>query len=57
MKKLSPLFLLALITMALPSDAADKPSIQSNNVLCELLGIGCSVVVITSDSDGDGSGK
>lgn len=57
MKKLSHALLVALLALSFSNQAAEKPSVSSNNILCDLLGIGCSVITTTSDSDNDGSGK
>lgn len=53
MKKLSPLLLIVLTTVALPSNAVEKASLQSSDILCDLLGIGCSIV----SPDTGGTGK
>ena len=61
MKKLSYVLLVILTTISLPSGAAEKVSVNASNFLCDLFGIGCPIVVSTSDTtpdaDGGGNGK
>lgn len=51
MRKLSYALLVTLMTLSLPSDAAEKPEVMATNILCDLLGIGCS------SADTGGTGK
>lgn len=57
MKKLSYALLVILMTISLPSDAEEKPTVQASNILCDFFGIGCPVITNISTSDGDGDGK
>lgn len=57
MKKLSYLLLVALISLSMPTTAKELPAAEGQSIFCELLGIGCSIVVNQPESDGNGNGK
>lgn len=53
MKKLSQVLLVTLMVLSFPNQAAETPSVSSNNLLCDLLGVGCPI----ASPDTGGTGK
>ena len=56
MKKIAHLALVLAASLSMSAGAAEERKVQSANILCDLLGIMCPVIIATSTSDDEDGG-